>query len=108
MRTITLAAIFVPLVLSMSGCAGIAFTGRSAGGFIYTEASLPESATSNAPGPKTGTSCAQSILGWVTTGDASTAAAAKAGGIRKIASVDNKTTNILGVYATYCVVVTGE
>ena len=51
---------------------------------------------------------AMSILGAYTASNVSAGSAAKSGGITKIASEDNKFTNILGVYATYCVVVTDE
>jgi hypothetical protein len=93
----------------LSGCAGISFTGRPLNqGFIYAESSAGERVTQNAVGAKKGEACANSILGIVTTGDASIATAAKAGGINKIGTVNNKLTNILGVYATYCVEVTGD
>jgi hypothetical protein len=95
-------------VSTLGGCAGAAFSGRTGMGVFYAESKLPESAGAGTIGSKTGEACATSILGWVTTGDASTVAAAKNGGIKKIATVDNKNTNILGVYATYCSVVTGE
>ncbi len=108
MRSLLAAAALVALALSTTGCAGIAFNGRVGYAAIYAENKMPETATSNSPGPKTGEACAQSVLGWVTTGDATIPTAARNGGIRRIATVDNKHTNILGVYSTYCVVVTGE
>ena len=57
---------------------------------------------------KTGEACSMSILGIVTTGDSSVPTAAKAGGIKKIASVDNTFMQVLGLYAKYCTVVSGE
>jgi hypothetical protein len=59
-------------------------------------------------GPKQGESCISNILGLIVTGDASALEAAKKAGIRKITSIDYKLTTILGLYASYCVIVTGE
>jgi ABC-type nitrate/sulfonate/bicarbonate transport system substrate-binding protein len=96
------------LAVSLTGCAGFAFNGRSGMGALYADSKLNESVSGNAIGAKTGEACATSILGWVTTGDASTVTAAKNGGVKKVATVDNKSTNILGIYSTYCTVVTGD
>jgi len=56
---------------------------------------------------KVGKAAAQGIL-IVATGDASIATAAKNGGITRIHHVDNKTLNILGIYAKYETIVYGE
>jgi len=90
-----------------AGCAGYAFDSRGRG-LIYSSAQANEMVTQNVVATKKGQACASSILGWITTGDASVATAAKSGGITKVAVVDQATTNILGLYATYCVNVTGE
>ncbi|MCA9492812.1 MAG: hypothetical protein KC621_22920, partial [Myxococcales bacterium] len=58
-------------------------------------------------GKKKGEACATSILGWITTGDASIRAAADAGGIKEISAVDGSIKNVLGIFATYCTVVSG-
>jgi hypothetical protein len=112
MNTLSLRFLVVSSVLAslgLSGCAGIVFSGnKTPFGFIYANASTNEMVTQNPLTPKEGQACASSILGWVTTGDASVATAAKAGSVSKIASVDHTFTNILGVYSKYCVVVTGE
>lgn len=93
----------------LSGCASFAFSSRGvAMGGIYTEASANEKVTENALGAKRGESCASSVLGLVTTGDASVATAAKNAGITKVAAVDHQFTDILGVWAKYCVIVSGE
>lgn len=98
-------------VLSMSfvlsGCAGLAFS-RTNIGLLYSNSNRNEMVTEANGGSKQGEACASSILGWVTTGDASAVAAAKNGGISQIMSVDNSISNILGIYAKYCVIVTGE
>jgi len=58
--------------------------------------------------PKTGQACASSILGLIATGDASIAAAKRAGGITKVASTDYEGLSILGVYAQFCTIVRGQ
>lgn len=77
-------------------------------GFVYNGSKGTYGATSNPVAAKTGQSCSSSILGIIGSGDASAAAAAKAGGITKIATVDSDNFGILGIYATSCTVVTGE
>jgi hypothetical protein len=105
MRSLIFAA---PLLLS--GCAaGFAFSAHGTPlGALYAEAASNEQVSDNAIGTKTGEACAKSILGLITLGDASVATAARAAGIAKISVIDHNVTNILGVYATYCVVVHGE
>ena len=96
------------LLLLLQGCATFAFVGQgTAVGFIYTDATTPQHVTDNVLGKKKGEACATSILGVVTTGDASIRAAADAGGIKEISAIDSSFKNILGVYATYCTVVSG-
>jgi hypothetical protein len=92
-----------------TGCAGFAFAGHGVNmATIYANTQANENVTQNALGNKSGEACSMSVLGIYTAGDSSVPAAAKAAGIAHVASVDNKFMNILGVYATYCVVVTGE
>lgn len=57
---------------------------------------------------KSGEACAQSILGLVAFGDASIEAAKNSAGIKKVATVDHKSTTILGLYGEFCTVVYGE
>lgn len=99
----------VPLLLmGLTGCAGAAFLGQGvATGFIYTDATTPKHATENKLGKKKGEACATSILGFVTTGDATIRAAADAGGIKEISAVDASIRNILGIVARYCTIVSG-
>lgn len=94
------------LTASMTGCAASA--NAPVTGFVYLSANGATAATSNPVSSKSGKSCASSILGVVGLGDASIAAAAKAGGITRVASVDSENSNILGIYATNCTVVSGE
>jgi len=49
-----------------------------------------------------------SILGIITTGDASIKAAMEAGGITKIHHIDQSCMNIFQLYATYTIKVYGE
>jgi hypothetical protein len=96
------------LLLGLTGCAGFAFQGQgTAMGFIYANADTPVMATENPIGKKKGEACATSILGIVTTGDASIRAAADAGGVKNISAVDARIKNILGIVATYCTLVSG-
>ena len=76
-------------------------------GLLYTEVWGPIDAGGRV-GAKEGQSCAQSVLMLVATGDASIKAAAKAGGIRKIDSVDHYSRNILGILAEFCTIVRGS
>ncbi len=59
-------------------------------------------------GPKTGTACIESVLGWVTKGDASLEAAMKQGGITKIDSVDYMGESMLGITGKFCTIVHGS
>ena len=65
-------------------------------------------AVSAQAGPKTGEACAMSILGIIAVGDASIDTARRNGGITSISIVDEKHTQILGLYASYCTVVHGK
>ena len=67
-----------------------------------------KAASRRRPGAKEGQACAQSILGLVAQGDASIKAAAKAGGITKIDSVDHYSRNLLGIIADFCTIVRGS
>jgi hypothetical protein len=112
-------AVLAALPFLVNGCAGLAFQNRGVPqglpsamtvglpipSVIYVDAAQPLQATGNSLGKKKGEACATSILGWVTTGDASIRAAADAAGITAIGAVDNNYTNILGVYAKFCTMV---
>jgi len=100
------ALIAVALTSLVSGCAMSANSPVT--GFVFESSKGATAATSNDVGTKSGQSCAMSILGVYGGGDASIAAAAKAGGITKISSVDSDNFGVLGVYAKNCTVVSGE
>jgi hypothetical protein len=89
----------------MSSCA---FVSAPVTGFVYTDVKAPLAVTSNTGSTKVGTAKMQSVLGIVATGDASIEAAAKSAGITKIHHVDYEATGILGIVASFTVVVYGE
>ncbi len=93
----------------LAGCAPVGHGGLGAPvlGLFYTETYGP-STIGDMIGAKEGTSCAQSVLGLVATGDASYKAAARDGGITKIDSVDFYVRNIVGILAEYCTIVRGS
>ena len=93
------------VVVIMTGCASAA---SPVTGALFMDAKGPVAVTTNAAATKSGTACAKSILGWVGLGDASIDAAKKAGGITEVSSVDHASTNILGLYATFCLTVNGK
>lgn len=77
-------------------------------GGIYGDVKAPLAVTSNSGSSKVGTAEAKSILGFISSGDASIEAAAKSAGITKIHHVDYHAKNILTFYATYTTIVYGE
>ena len=78
-------------------------------GIIYTELKLPVDVTGNGgKTPKVGTAECKSVLALVATGDCSTEAAMKQGGITKVHHVDWVAKNVLGIFGEYKVVVYGE
>jgi hypothetical protein len=94
---------------SLVGCAGVAFSAHKTPlGFLYAETHSNELITDAKNSDKHGEACATSILGWFTTGDASAAAAAKAGGVSSIAFVDHSLVNYVGIFSKYCVQVYGS
>jgi TRL-like protein family len=93
------------LITMVAGCA----MGRApVTGTLFSDVSGSESVSSNILGTKMGKACATSILGWVGTGDASAATAAKSGGISQISTVDYHTKSILGIWAESCTMVHGN
>ncbi|WP_298769459.1 TRL-like family protein [uncultured Fibrobacter sp.] len=105
MKKAILLASAIASAAALSGCAVAA---APLTGVIYTDMDYPITATATEQGSKTGEASATSILGIIATGNASVAEAAKNGGITKVKTVDVKATSIIGIYAKYTVVVTGE
>jgi hypothetical protein len=77
-------------------------------GLVYTEWNAHAGFFPQEIGPKQAETCVSNILGLISTGNASVLEAARKAGIKKITSIDYKVSNILGLYGTYCIVVTGE
>ena len=105
-RTVVYLLTALLCVALLEGCAAYAVSPVT--GFLYADVKGPGSATSNAGSSKVGTAVAESFLGVFATGDASIEAAMKDGGITKIHHVDYESKNILGLYATFTVIVYGE
>jgi outer membrane lipoprotein SlyB len=103
MRKITMLLALVAM-LALSGCAQLPYQTGS----IYTSHTAPMQATQNEVGNKKGEACQTNILGIFSTGDASIAAAAKAGGMGKVGTVNYSFSTILGLYSSTCTVVTGN
>jgi hypothetical protein len=106
MRVVRTSLIAVALVLFASlslGCGGIA---SPAVGAIYMDVYGPVQAGDKV-GTKEGTACAKSILGLIGIGDASIKAAAAAGGITNIESVDHHSTYLV-IAGEYCTIVRGS
>jgi hypothetical protein len=94
--------------LSLLFTTGCAMAMSPVTGFVYSDVKAPLAVNSDAEATKTGEAKCTSILGLVAQGDASIEAAAKAGGIKKIHSVDYKCHSILGFYAEFTTIVHGE
>lgn len=77
-------------------------------GSWYMDVKGPVGATTAFGGTAEGEACATSILGLIATGDASVEAAKKNGGIAQVVSMDHKSSNLLGLYAKYCLVIHGK
>lgn len=77
-------------------------------GFIFTSVKGPVAATETATFSKKGEASCSTVLGLISTGDASIKAAMRDGGITKIHHVDHSSTTVLGLYAKFTTVVYGE
>ncbi|MEE9340001.1 MAG: TRL-like family protein [Methylococcaceae bacterium] len=101
LKKITFAVVVVGL---LAGCAqGLSPVGTG----LITDVKGPITAT-GATGSKTGTACANTILGLINEGDASIEAAKAAGGISVVASADYHTQGFYPFVGETCVIVTGQ
>ncbi len=100
-RSLILLAGLTCTTVGASGC----FT---TGGMLYENTIHPMQATMHKVGAKRGEACSQTYLGLIALGDGGIAAAAKKGGIREVATVDHRTTNVLGLFREHCSIVTGD
>lgn len=96
---------FAGIAFMLSSCAVVK---SPLSGLLYVDVKAPVAVTGNSNSSKVGTAQAVSILGAVATGDASIENAAKNAGITKIHHVDEHSTNVLGIFATYKIYVYGE
>jgi hypothetical protein len=111
LRKLSVVAVLSIGATGLSGCAGAAFIGRPVIGTATLYASTAGSEFINEQtklGTKSGEGCVTSILGIVTTGDASANEISRKAGINRVTHIDNKFENILGLYAKYCVTVYGD
>ena len=77
-------------------------------GAVYTDITVPVTATSSAGSSKVGTATSTTYLALWAEGDASIDAAKKNGGITTVSSVDTKVHSILGIITTYTTTVRGN
>ena len=105
MRTVRRISLVVgACAIMLSGCIPVY---SPAIGILLTDVYGPIDAGTRV-GAKEGKACAQSILALVAQGDASIRAAARAGGITKIDSVDHYSRNMMGIMAEFCTIVRGS
>ncbi|MGD2175842.1 MAG: TRL-like family protein [Candidatus Brocadiaceae bacterium] len=110
-KCVVVAAVALVACLLSVGCAGWAFapvmppTGLA---FTGTTAPLDVDLDKADLGSKVGESSSHCVLGLVAFGDASTAAAARDGGIRTMKHADYKMLNVLMLYSCYTTVVYGD
>ncbi len=100
--------LWTAIVIGIFGTSGCMTVATPALGIFYTEVKYGDTATTATAASKEGKACAQSILGWVATGDASVDTAKKNGGITEVSSVDHTAHNILGIVGEWCTVVKGK
>lgn len=98
-------------ITMMTGCG--AFVAMGGGGSLYQDTKMPHPYVSYFGSPtssfaKKGEASFTSILGILATGDASLEAAMRNGNISKVHHIDLQVTNILGIIATYKIIVYGE
>ena len=102
-----LVALLLSSTVLVTGCAAVA---TPIYGGLYTEVQAPLQVTPNEADDDllVGRAMAESYLGLIATGDASIRAAMEDGGITEVVYVDYESTSILGLYATFTVVVYGR
>ena len=92
------------VVMFFGGCLAV----TPVKGVAVTSAQGPITATTLDQSARTGRSCAYSVMGLVSWGDASINAAKNAGQIKRVASVDFDTYNLLWSLGAFCTVVRGS
>jgi hypothetical protein len=94
-------------VMMLTGCAGITSIAGGTGGMLFTQTDAAMGVGSATGSDKVGTAESKAIICFAT-GDSSIQTACKNGGITKIHHVDSKVFQVLGLYAKYTTVVSGE
>jgi hypothetical protein len=100
--------------VAFAGCAGVApntVLGTPMNGWVFSEIEYPHprtEVTNQGVGSKRGEAMVKNYLGLIATGDGSIEEAMKNGEINQVYTVDHKLLNILGIYAEWTTVVTGE
>lgn len=108
-KSIILLCVCLCVVVVQFGCAIQApFVPPVAAVYTSIEAPLDVDYNATTLGMRTGTASAHNVLGLFAFGDASTQAAATAGGLLSINHADYKYFNILGIYQKTTVVVYGN
>lgn len=92
--------LIVPSVVWASGATPV--------GVVYNQTSTGLSTNNGVKATKEGKTCSYSILSLIAFGDATVNKAKADGDITNVASVDNTSFNVLGVYGRYCTVVKGN
>ena len=100
---VKLATMFA-IVFMLAGCQTVA---SPVSGIFMQNVGIPLDAGTTSVGSKEGKACATSYFGFYAHGDASIKAAAAAGGITKIDTVDAEVTSLV-VIGTWCTVVRGS
>lgn len=103
MKKLILTTLITTGSLSMIGCASY-----QPEGVLYNNATMGVSANTTVSATKKGMACAHSYLGLIAIDDGSIESAMKNGNITKVATVNQTTKNILGIYGEYCTIVTGQ
>jgi len=100
----------IPLfsLLILAGCATTGSNSGTGAAFFNMETTEAVAVTAHKLGSKSGTACATNILGIYASGNASVHAAAQAGGITNITSIDKQYTNYAFFYGKMCTIVTGN
>lgn len=98
-----IAACVVSSVVVLAGCA----SPMPVGGF-YNGVKYPVQVTEASGASKTGTATCKSILSLFAFGDCSIEAAKANGNITKVSSSDWQSTNVLGLFGTYTLILKGE
>jgi len=112
LRTMVLVAAIAAGAWAMQGCGAMIPTPMGFAG-LYTSITCPSEAlalecNANVGQEKVGRARATNILGIISTGDYSIAAAMQNGKIKKVHHVDMKIENVLGLFAIKEIIIYGE